>query len=231
MISKRHVVVAAGTALTIFASCAPSDEARSATVDTTRSTSTGALAPLAVAGTRYVVSPSGNEVRYRVREQLVGFDLPNDAVGKSTAVTGAIAIDDQGKVIRDASRFVIDAATFASDRDRRDNYVRGRLLETTQYPSVVFIPTEARGITLPLSGAGSYTFDLVGDLTVRGVTWPTTWRVSAKAASGEVTGNATTKFAFTDIQMEKPRVRSVLSVADTIALEYDFRLVKEEAKP
>jgi polyisoprenoid-binding protein YceI len=231
MISKRHVIAAAGAALTIFASCTPSDEARSATIDTTRSTSGGVLAPLAVVGTRYVVAPSGNEVRYRVREQLVGFDLPNDAIGKSTAVTGVIAIDDAGKVVRDASRFVIDAATFASDRDRRDNYVRGRLLETTQYPSVVFIPTEARGITLPLSAAGSYSFDLVGDLTVRGVTWPTTWRVTAKVASEEVTGNATTKFAFTDIQMEKPRVRSVLSVADTIALEYDFRLVKEAAKP
>jgi hypothetical protein len=32
---------------------------------------------------------------------------------------------------------------------------------------------------------------------------------------------------FGDFQMEKPRVRSVLSVADTIALEYDFNLVRE----
>jgi hypothetical protein len=32
---------------------------------------------------------------------------------------------------------------------------------------------------------------------------------------------------FDDFQMEKPSVRSVLSVADTIALEYDFTLVRE----
>jgi polyisoprenoid-binding protein YceI len=231
MSSNRHVIAAAGAALSVLASCTPSDEAQSATVDTIRSTSAGALAPLAVAGTRYVVAPSGNEVRYRVREQLVGFDLPNDAVGKSTAVTGGIAIDDAGSVIRDASRFVIDAATFASDRDRRDNYVRGRLLGAAQYPSVVFVPSEARGITLPPSGSGSSTFELLGDLTVRGVTRPTTWRVTATVANREVSGNATTKFAFADFQMAKPRVRSVLSVADTIALEYDFRLVREEAKP
>ena len=231
MISTRHFIFAAGAGLSILAGCTPSDEAQSATIDTITSTSTGALAPLAVEGTRYVVAPSGNEVRYRVREQLVGFDLPNDAIGKSTAVTGVVAIDGAGKVIRDASRFVIDAATFASDRDRRDNYVRGRLLEATQYPAVVFVPTEARGITLPPSGSGSSTFDLLGDLTVRGVTRPTTWRVTAKVANGDVSGNATTKFAFTDFQMEKPRVRSVLSVADTIALEYDFKLVREEARP
>jgi hypothetical protein len=29
----------------------------------------------------YVVAPQGNEARYRVREQLVGLDLPNDAIG------------------------------------------------------------------------------------------------------------------------------------------------------
>jgi polyisoprenoid-binding protein YceI len=231
MISKRDFVIAAGVILSAIASCTSSDEAQSATVDTTISTSSGELAPLSVAGSRYVVAPSGNEVRYRVREQLVGFDLPNDAIGKSTAVTGVIAIDDAGKVIRDASRFVIDAATFASDRDRRDNYVRGRLLEATQYPSVVFVPTEARGIALPPSGSGSSTFDLLGDLTVRGVTRPTTWRVTAKVANGEVSGSAATKFAFADFEMPKPQVRSVLSVADTIALEYDFRLVREASTP
>jgi polyisoprenoid-binding protein YceI len=230
MISTRFIV-AAGGLLSVLAGCSPSDEAQSATVDTTTSMSTGELAPLAAAGTRYVVAPSGNEVRYRVREQLVGFDLPNDAVGKSTAVSGAIAIDDAGEVIRDASRFVIDAATFASDRDRRDNYVKGRLLDATQYPSVVFVPTDARGITLPPSGSGSSTFDLQGDLTVRGVTRPTTWRVTATMANGQVSGSASTKFAFADFQMPKPQVRSVLSVADTIALEYDFRLVREEARP
>ena len=229
--STRHFIIAAGAALGILAGCTASDEAQSATVDTTTSTSNGALAPLTVAGTRYVVAPTGNEVRYRVREQLAGFDLPNDAVGKSTAITGVIAIDETGTVIRDASRFVIDAATFASDRDRRDNYVRGRLLEATRYPSVVFVPTETRGITLPPSGTASQTFDLLGDLTVRGVTRPTTWRVIAKVTNGEVSGSAATKFAFADFQMQKPQVRSVLSVADTIALEYDFELVREEAKP
>src|SRR5690606_5186683 len=30
------------------------------------------------------VGPQGNEARYRVREQLVGFDLPNDAIGRTS---------------------------------------------------------------------------------------------------------------------------------------------------
>jgi hypothetical protein len=30
---------------------------------------------------RYEPAPAGNEARYRVREQLAGFDVPSDAVG------------------------------------------------------------------------------------------------------------------------------------------------------
>ena len=229
------LIAASGIALAMR--CVPEDNAPSAASDTAPKTSVTVAPDLPSAerlqrgAVRYLVASTGNEVRYRVREQLVGFDLPNDAVGKSAGVTGAIAIDDAGMVIRDASRFIVDAATFASDRDRRDNYVRGRLLEAAQYPSVVFTPTEARGMALPPSGTARQTFDLIGDLTVRGVTRPTTWRVTATMAGGRVTGSATTKFAFTDFEMEKPRVRSVLSVADTIALEYDFRLVREGATP
>ena len=44
-----------------------------------------ALAQVA-APVRYGVVSEGSEVRYRVREQLVGLSLPNDAVGATGAV-------------------------------------------------------------------------------------------------------------------------------------------------
>ena len=75
---------------------------------------------------RFVLAPTGNAVRYRVRERLVGRELPNDAVGETKSITGAIAIDSSGKVIREASKFVVDAASFVSDNNRRDGYVRAR---------------------------------------------------------------------------------------------------------
>ena len=38
----------------------------------------------------YVVAPTGNEARYKVREQLAGFDLPNEVVGTTNEVTGRL---------------------------------------------------------------------------------------------------------------------------------------------
>jgi polyisoprenoid-binding protein YceI len=231
MIRKFQAALIVGAGAAVAAGCAPVEDAHSAVADRFAG-GTGAVAveqpssEASRAALRFVVASSGNEVRYRVREQLAGFDLPNDAVGKSVQVTGAIAIDDAGRLVSEESRFAVDASTFVSDRDRRDNYVRGRLLQASEYPTIAFIPTALKGVTLP-PARGTYELDLVGDLTVRGVTRPITWRVAAKVAGEEVTGSATTKFVFTDFSIEKPRVRSVLSVADTIALEYDFRLVRE----
>jgi len=157
----------------------------------------------------------------------VGHDLPNDAVGETKALTGAIEFDSKGNVITQSSKFVVDAGTFVSDKDRRDGFVRGRLLDSQQYPSIVLLPTAVRGVSLPLPTSGSVPIEMTANLTVRGVTRPTIWNGSAKFQDGRVTGSAATAFTFNDIQMEQPRVPVLLSVADTIRLEIDFDLIRQ----
>ena len=180
-------------------------------------------APKAV---RYVVAPDGNEARYRVREQLMHHDLPNDAIGKTTGVTGGITIAPNGSIDTSASKITIDVTSLKSDKDRRDGYVQHRTLETEQYPSVVFVPTSVNGAKLPLGGT-EQSFDVAGNLTVHGVTKPTVWHVKAKSSGNDVTGSGYTQFTFADMQLAQPRVPILLSVADTIRLEYDFHFVRQ----
>ena len=179
-------------------------------------------------GLQLVVASEGNEVRYRVREQLVGVDLPNDAVGTTSDVSGGIAFDAAGKLVAVSSKFVVNVGSLKSDKDRRDGYVRGRILETTQYPTVELSPSAVRGLTLPVPASGTKAFQLVGDLTVHGVTRPTTWQVNAMFDGGRVTGTATTSFLFSDFGLTQPRVPVVLSVADSIKLEYTFSLAPKQ---
>jgi polyisoprenoid-binding protein YceI len=206
-----------GEPQTAFAQSAPSTKIAAA--QPTKSSTAVAL--------RLVLSPMGNAARYRVRERLVGHDLPNDAIGETKSLTGAIEFDSKGKVIPQSSKFVLDAATFVSDKDRRDGFVRGRLLEADEYPSIVLVPTDVSGVSLPLPTSGTLPIEMIGNLTVHGVTRPTTWKGSAKFQDGRVTGSAATAFTFDDIQMEQPRVPVLLSVADTIRLEIDFDLIRQ----
>lgn len=179
------------------------------------------------AGVRYVVTPAGNQARYRVREQLVGRDLPNDAVGETSEVSGAIVVGTDGKVVPSASRITVGSGKFVSDSDRRDGYVRRRLLESEQFPAVELAPTGFRGLPAKLPTSGTRTFQLLGSLTVRGVTRPTVWSVRARFQGDQITGTAATAFTFDQFQLTQPRVPVVLSVADTIRLEYDFNLKRE----
>jgi polyisoprenoid-binding protein YceI len=182
------------------------------------------------AGATYVVAPDGNEARYRVREQLAGFDLPNDAVGVTKDITGRIVVGPDGKVVKDSSKVVVQVTSLKSDKSRRDGYLQRRTLETSKFPQVELVPTAIDGLLSPIAPGSSKTFSLVGDLTVHGVTRPTTWHVTARAEGEDVVGSATTTFTFKDFGLDQPRVPVVLSVADTIKLEYDFRLARERAR-
>lgn len=178
-----------------------------------------------VEAVRLAVAPAGNEARYRVREQLANFQFPNDAVGATSAISGAIVLDTEGAVLADRSRITVDLRTLRSDRDRRDGYLQRRTLDTATYPEAVLVPTGVRGLPWPLPASGSVQFQLVGNLTVRDRTFPTTWEVTATLGNGEATGKAITRFTFDHAGLERPRVAIVLSVDETITLEYDFRFL------
>lgn len=194
------------------------------------SASAQAKSPSKTDNLRYVVATTGNEARYRVREQLAGFDLPKDAIGATKGVTGRIVIGSDGKVLKDSSRVTIQLAQLKSDQTRRDNYLRRSTLETSRFPKAELVPVALEGLLLPIGPGSSQTFVVRGDLTVHGVTRPTTWQVTARGEGNDVVGTAATAFTFKDFGLEQPRVPVVLSVADTIRLEYDFRFVPDTTR-
>lgn len=201
--------------------------ARAATVPGTPPAQDGDPAPTAARAVRLVPAPEGNEVRFRVREQLANFDFPNDAVGKTAAITGGVTINDDGTIARESSKFVIDLTTLESDQSMRDRFIKRRTLATEEYPNVTFVPVSVRGLSLPLPTSGEMNLEVTGDLTVRDQTRSTTWAMTVRAAPGQWSGSATTAITFEQFGLTKPRVARVLSVQDTIRLEYDFRLVVE----
>lgn len=187
-------------------------------------------APAASTRLQFVVAPSGNEARYRVRERLVGRDLDNDVVGVTKNVTGRLVVESNGRVVGDSSKIVVDAATLVSDQTRRDNWLRRRLLEVEKFPTVELVPATFAGITAPIPAGASRNFALTGNLTIHGVTRPTNWQVVARGEGRDVVGTAKTTFTFKDFNLEQPRVPIVLSVADTVRLEYDFRFTPAPAR-
>ena len=170
-----------------------------------------------------------NEARYLVEEQLarIGFNI---AVGITKDVTGTIVIRQNGSLVPGLSRIVVDLRSLTSDSSRRDGFIQRRTLETAKFPFAELVLTEAKGLSSPLPTSGEVDFQIVGDLTVHGVTNRTTWDVEAEISGKELIGTAVTKVTITGFGMELPLVGSVLSIEDEIDLEIDFRAALAEGQ-
>ena len=192
-----------------------------------------APAPVSVpvpAPIRLVLAPTGNEARFVVREQLVANTIENDAIGTTTAITGTILLDREGKVDPAASKFTVVLDSLKSDKAMRDRFIKGRTIQTSQFPTAELVIKDLQGLSATLPASGRMTFMLIGDLTIHGVTKPSTWTVTANAEANGFIGKATTHFKFEDFNMTQPSVPVLASVHNDVMLEYDFHFVRSDAK-
>ncbi len=179
---------------------------------------------------RLVLAPDGNEARFKVQEQLAMLTMPNVAVGTTSRISGAVVLED-GQVVSGESKFSVALDSLKTDRERRDMFIKRRTLETDRFPTADLAITALPGLPWPLPASGTLTFQIAGDLTIHGVTRPSTWQVTAEAKDGGFTGLATTRVRFEDFGMTQPRLAIVLSVEDDIGLEYQFHLVPGQTAP
>ena len=127
----------------------------------------------------------GSKARYKVREQLAGINFPSDAVGTTETVTGTIVINPDGTIDAAKSKLSVDLRTIKSDQQMRDGYIQGRTLETEKFPMIEFVPKRAVGLPSPLPAGmqAQAGFQLIGDMTLHGVTKPITVTIEKVGAS------------------------------------------------
>ncbi len=164
----------------------------------------------------------GTLARYLIREELASVELPFDAIGETSDVSGAFTFSADGEIVPESSRIVLNAASLRSDEENRDRYLRRNGIQTATYPEIVFVATSIDGLEWPLPGSGEVEFTINGDLTVREVTRPVAWQAVATFDGNSVTGTAKTNFTFGEFEMEVPDLFFIVSLEDNIRLELDF---------
>jgi polyisoprenoid-binding protein YceI len=179
------------------------------------------------ATTTLVIDSSASKASYRAHEQLVGRTLPSEAVGTSSSVSGSLVLAPDGSIVADQSKISVDLSKLQSDESRRDNFIKGTTLQTSRFPMATFVPREAQGLPSPLPTTGQATFQLIGDLTVHGVTRPVTWQVTAQFGDASVSGAASTTVNISDFGMSPPKAGPVLSIEDGLTLELAFTAARQ----
>ena len=178
-------------------------------------------APSAMEGVTISIA-EGSIARYLVNEQLADRDLPNDAIGETSDISGQIVLDETGNVIAGQSTITVGLRTLKSNKNRRDTFLRRNSLESNKFPEAELVINQVIGLPWPLPESGTHRFEISSDMTIRGITKPITWRVDADLTPSSIDGTARTEFTFDDFGMSKPSLLFILSVNDTIRLELDM---------
>jgi polyisoprenoid-binding protein YceI len=173
----------------------------------------------------WVVAPDADGfVGYRVRERLGSISAPNDVVGRSPAVSGAVTI--AGGAVT-AAEVTVDMTRLRTDVEPRDGRMRDEGLETARFPTAGF--RLDRPVPLgDVSGARVVALRLPGTLTLHGVSRPVEFPVEARWDGATIQVAGGTRIRRADFDLQVPSLAGY-RIEDTGVVELELTLVRKGA--
>jgi polyisoprenoid-binding protein YceI len=164
----------------------------------------------------------GSQAGYRVRERLANLPAESDAVGRTSDVSGSIALATNGSITTlNGATISVDTTTIASDKPMRDNRLRNEGLQTSRFPTATF--KLARPVEVPAAALAGTAADitLTGDLTLHGVTRSVQIPAKAQLVNGTIQVAGSIGFPLADYSIVAPNVGGfIVSIADQGTLEF-----------
>jgi polyisoprenoid-binding protein YceI len=173
-----------------------------ATSNSTAATTPTTAAPATPAGSGPAGTykpTSSSIVGYRVNEVLFG--QKNEAVGRTSKVTGSMTID--GAQVS-AVDLTVDMKSVSSDNSQRDGQFQGRIMATSTYPTATFKLTQPLVLSSVPTDSTVVNSKATGDLTLHGVTKSVTFDLAAQRDGANIKVNGTIPVVFADYKIANP---------------------------
>lgn len=173
--------------------------------------------------TLFRIAQDESQAEYNIFEVLNGSD--KTVVGTTSEVAGDIVIDLNDLSQTEVGEIAINARTFATDEDRRDNSVARFILQSESDANefITFQPTAISGLPDSASVGDTLEFQVTGDLTIAGTTQSVTFDVTATLATADqLTGHAETVIQRSNFNLTIPSVPFVADVGEEVTLKLDF---------
>jgi polyisoprenoid-binding protein YceI len=140
-----------------------------------------------------------SQVGYRVEEVLFGVNTT--AVGRTNEVDGSLTI---GGTAVTGVDFSVEVASITSDESRRDSAFQGRVMSADEFPNATFVLTQPIELGVEPADGVEVTSPVTGELTLRGVTNPVTFDVTAKQENGLIGVQGSIPVLFSDYGIANP---------------------------
>ena len=169
----------------------------------------------------FQISQEESQASFNIFEELRG--QPKDVIGTTNQMAGEIALDANDLSTAQVGAIQVNARTLVTDDDRRNQAIRNRILNTDNYEFITFTPTQISGLQGTAAVGQEFTFQIAGDLTIRDVTKPVVFDVTAQLVTEDkLIGSAVTTIQRGDFNIVIPSVPFVANVGEEITLEINF---------
>ncbi len=214
------IVVAVGAFVLAYFVLFPTSSPNEFSLDQATPAATATATATAASGGGQWKVAQGSQAGYRVREKLAFLPAKNDAVGRTSDITGSATSTGEGKTLTfSAATFDIDLSTLTSDQDRRDQRIHEIGIQSDQFPKAGF------ALTTPLA-LGAKKVNAIGNLTMHGVTKRVTIPLQVAATDSTVEAVGKLTFPWGEFGMTAPSVAGFVSVEPQATMEFDLKLAR-----
>ncbi len=171
----------------------------------------------------FKIDPSQSKVTYTVNETLFNENNRiNTAIGVTNTVSGQISANLDNPSASTLGPITVDVSQFTSDSRQRDNMIRRNFLQSSTFPTATFVCKQLVGMPAAYTEGTSYTFQAIGDLTVKSTTQSVTFNITTRLQNNTLTGEATTQILMSQFGVGPISLLGMLKTEDQVKITFDF---------
>jgi polyisoprenoid-binding protein YceI len=184
--------------------------------------------PAPTAFRTFVIVPAESTASYIVDEEFFADALSKyniaagkvQTVGSTQQIAGQLQLnpEDLAAPLGD-SRFTVQLNTLNSDQILRDGWLRNNGPRFNDFPTAEFVATGVEGAPASYVEGQEVQFRLPGNLTMRSITQPVTFDVTAILQGDTIAGTAIARARLTDFGIDPPNFANTLVVGDEFTIE------------
>ncbi len=177
----------------------------------------------------YRIDQEQSQVRFLIDEVLGG--NPTTVTATTRRAAGDVIVDFGNPPASQVGTIAINARTFRTDNEFRDDSIRGLILQTDTYEIITFAPTALRGLPeAPVAIGQTVDFEIVGDLTIKNVTREVTFSASVTLVDEtRIEGLVRAQVLYPDFGITVRTPPLVTDVSDEVTLELEFVALRVES--
>jgi len=217
----------------VLAACSPALQTTSAPQATALQTSIAPTDSETDLFTTFVILADESKASYTVEEEFLagalaplGIDASfNTAFGWTRNIEGQMSLNlNQDPPIVGENSFVVNIRSLSSDENRRDEMIQRRFLESNLFPLAEFVISSIENFPAESANGQLINFTLIGQMTIREMTQPFTFKVEAVLDGQMLTGTATGSLTMSDFGFQPPSIAGILTVSDPAIITLEFTM-------